>query len=81
MLEGKCPKCGYYCAGWALQFARHQTCPKCGVGLEIIKNGRRVGTGYSPFTAEKYSINLPDNVSPVPDEEKEILKQDKQDSS
>ena len=77
MLEGKCPKCGYHCIGWALQSPRYQSCPRCGIGFEIIKNGRRVATGYSPFTAEKYSIDLPDNISPVHDEEKEILKEDK----
>ena len=81
MLEGKCPKCGYYCAGWALQFPRHQTCSRCGIGLEITEDGRNVFTGYSPFTADKYSIDLPDNVPPFHDEEKEILKEDKQGSS
>ena len=81
MLEGKCPKCGYHCVGWALRFPRHQACPRCGIGLEIIEDGRSVSTGYSPFTAERYSINLPTNVPAFHDEEKEILKQDKQDSS
>ncbi len=81
MLEGKCLKCEYHFVGWALRFARHQTCPKCGIGLEITENGRKVATGYSPFTADKYSINLPDNDSQSHDEEEEILKKDKQDSS
>ncbi len=62
MLEGICTKCGYHCVGWALHFARHQACPKCGVGLEIYQDGHRVGIGYSPFTAETYQINLPSNV-------------------
>jgi hypothetical protein len=77
MLEGKCLKCGYYCAGWALQSPRNQTCPRCGIGLEITEDGWSVSTGYSPFTADKYSIELRDNVSPFNDEEKEILKEDK----
>ncbi len=46
-----------------------------------MENGHRVATGYSPFTADKYSIDLPDNASPFHDEEKEILKEDKRDSS
>ncbi len=81
MLEGKCPKCGYHCTGWALHFPRHQTCSRCGIGFEITENGRRVATGYSPFTAERYSINLPHNVSPLHDEDREILNEDKRDSS
>jgi len=64
MLEGKCPKCGTQYFGWALQWPRHQTCSKCGIGLEITQDGQRVFKGYSPFTAEKYSINLPSNVPP-----------------
>ncbi len=70
MLAGKCPKCGYQCFGWALSFPRYQACPKCGVGLEISKGGRKVGTGYSPFTAEKYSIDQPPNI-PTPSEKTE----------
>ncbi len=64
MLEGKCPKCGTQYFGWALQWARHQSCSKCGVGLEITRDGQKVSRGYSPFTAEKYTINLPSNVPP-----------------
>ena len=71
MLEGKSLKCGYHCIGWALQVPRNQSCPKCGVGLEITEGGHSVFTGYSPFTAEKYSIDLPSNVPPAPDKEKD----------
>jgi len=67
MLEGKCPKCGARYFGWALRLPRHQTCPKCGVGLEITEDGRLVSRGYSPFTAEKHLINPPTNV-PTPEE-------------
>jgi len=39
MLEGKCPKCGYHCFGWALLEPEHQTCPECGCPLEFIYEG------------------------------------------
>jgi len=70
MLEGKCPKCGTYRVGWSLLNPRHQTCPTCGAGLEITEDGHRVATGYSPFTAERYRINLPTNVPSSHDKEK-----------
>jgi len=38
MLKGKCPKCGAKYFGWALRFARHRKCDKCGVDLEITGN-------------------------------------------
>ena len=76
MLEGKCPKCGYQCFGWALRFPRHQLCPKCGVGLEITEDGRKVGTGYSPFTAERYHLDMPDNIPLSPDKEEDSRKED-----
>ena len=57
MLEGKCRKCGTYRSGWALLNPRHQTCPNCGVALEIKKDGYTISRGYSPFTAETYKIN------------------------
>jgi ssDNA-binding Zn-finger/Zn-ribbon topoisomerase 1 len=63
MLEGKCPKCSYHCSGWALQFPQNQTCPRCGVGLVITEGGRKISTGYSPFTAEKYVIDAPSNAT------------------
>lgn len=63
--------------GWALRFPRHQTCPKCGAGLEITEDGRRVFTGYSPFTAEEYSIDVPTNVPLSPDKEKDSRGQSK----
>ena len=72
MLEGKCPKCGNYYHGWALFNPRHQSCPRCGVGLEITEGGRRVSTGYSPFDAERYFVIQPDNVHPSQDEDKDI---------
>jgi len=58
MLEGRCPKCGRCYVGWALRFPRNQTCSNCGAALELYEDGKRISTGYSPFDAEKYSINL-----------------------
>jgi hypothetical protein len=69
VLEGRCLNWGYYCAGRALQSPRNQTCPRCGIGLEITENGWSISTGYSPFSADKYSIELCDNVSFFHDEE------------
>ncbi len=45
-------------------------CPKCGTGLELKEGGRKVSTGYSPFTAEKYVIDLPSSVPTPHDKEK-----------
>ena len=77
MLEGKCLKCGTYRIGWALRIPRNQTCPKCGAGLDITYNGRPLSKGYSPFTAEKYVIDLPTNVPSSHDKEKESHRQTK----
>ena len=78
MPEGRCPKCGYHCIGWGLREPRNQICPKCGVGLEITDAGGNVFKGYSPFTAEKYSINLPTKAPASQDKEKDIREQNKQ---
>ena len=72
MLEGKCPKCGARYFGWSLRFPRNQTCPKCGVGLEITEDGEKF-TGYSPFTAEEYTIKAPTEV-PAESKKKEADK-------
>ena len=61
MLEGRCPKCGRCYVGWALRFPRNQMCSNCGAALEIYQDGKRISEGYSPFTAEEYSVNLPSN--------------------
>ena len=63
MIEGRCPKCGARYFGWALRSPRNQSCANCGAALKIYENGKLVSEGYSPFTAEKYSINLPSNVN------------------
>jgi hypothetical protein len=69
MIEGKCPNCGLVVFGWALRFPRNQTCPKCGAALDITEDGKAV-SGYSPFAAEKYSVNLPDSTRVPQTEEK-----------
>ena len=51
--EGICPDCGANHYGWALLNPRYQTCPRCGVGLEIFENGKKIASGFSPFTAER----------------------------
>jgi hypothetical protein len=58
MLEGRCPRCSTQYRGWALGNPRGQTCPKCGVALEITEDGHTY-KGYSPFTADKYVIKSP----------------------
>jgi len=70
MLKGRCPNCGFHRVGWGLSNPRYQVCPKCGVGLEITDGDRIVSTGYSPFNAERYSINLPTKTLPPGDKQK-----------
>ncbi len=72
MLEGRCPKCGNCVLGEALRFPRNQSCSICGAALELFENGKRVSEGYSPFTAEKYSINRPSNVPTASDKTKDV---------
>ena len=67
MPEGRCPKCGLQYHGWALRNPRHQTCPKCGRGLEIKNSNGTISEGYSPFNAEGYRLNPPGKVT-HPDE-------------
>ncbi len=53
MIEGKCSKCGILRYGWALLNPRYQTCPRCGSGLDIHKDGQLITKGFSPFTAKR----------------------------
>jgi len=57
MIEGKCSRCSIYRYGWALLNPRYQTCPKCGAGLDIFKDGHLVSKGFSPFTADRLDID------------------------
>jgi len=68
MLEGICSKCECQYTGWALAFLRNQVCSKCGGAIKVFKEGEIISEGYSPFTAEKYYVNLPPNV-PTPSDE------------
>ena len=43
----------------------------CGAALELFEDGKRISEGYSPFTAEKHSVNLPPNV-PTPSDKTEV---------
>jgi uncharacterized OB-fold protein len=63
MLEGKCPKCGSRYRGWAMLNPRHQTCPRCGTGLEIT-DGETIIEGYSPFTSPTIEISPPSKKHP-----------------
>ncbi|MFC1846610.1 hypothetical protein ACFLYS_00920 [Chloroflexota bacterium] len=56
MIEGKCSRCGTTRYGWALLNPRYQTCPTCGAGLEIFKDGVMVTKGFSPFTADRIDV-------------------------
>ena len=64
MIEGICPKCGHRFVGWALRFPRNQMCSNCGAALQIYQDGKRISEGYSPFTAEEHTVNLPRSLSP-----------------
>jgi DNA-directed RNA polymerase subunit RPC12/RpoP len=56
MIEGKCTKCGQQYWGWSLLNHRNQSCGKCGAGLTIYEDGKKILDGYSPFTAEEYKL-------------------------
>jgi DNA-directed RNA polymerase subunit RPC12/RpoP len=63
MLESYCPKCGTRRIGQALRIPEYQTCYRCGAKLEIMDDGRQIGTDFSPFTADKYPPQPPDEGS------------------
>jgi hypothetical protein len=60
---GVCPKCGVKRVGYALRIPRYQAYPKCGAGLEIIEDGKHLGSGFSPFTADEINIKSKDETS------------------
>ena len=60
--EGVCSKCGIKRKGYALRIPRYQTCPKCGTGLEIMEDGKHIGSGFSPFTADQDITKPPDKI-------------------
>jgi hypothetical protein len=53
MIEGKCPHCGLQTFGWALLSPRYQTCPNCGVGLEITEDSHPLIQSFSSSTTER----------------------------
>lgn len=68
MFEGICPKCGCRHSGWALQFERYQSCPRCGTSLNIFENGKLIARGYSPFEAPEYIIDTKKHTVPAEDQ-------------
>ncbi len=72
MLEGRCRKCGNCVVGETLRFSRNQSCSTCGASLEIYQDGKKVSEGFSPFTAEKYSLNKHPNVPTAIDKIKDV---------
>jgi hypothetical protein len=58
VLEGNCPKCGYHTVGWALKYPQHKTCPKCGVGLKIIKDGHGIIRSESLYRVKEHIIDV-----------------------
>jgi hypothetical protein len=71
MIEGKCPKCVTLRYGWALLNPRYQTCPACGRGLDIYKNGQLVIKGFSPFTAKRLDEPVDTQTPNINDKEKD----------
>ena len=53
MLEGRCPKCGIRFYGWALLNPKYQTCPDCGIKLQIKESNGTISDGYSPTVIDK----------------------------
>jgi len=45
-------------------------CSNCGTALEIFEDGKSIGKGYSPFTAEKYHIHTESSVPTANDKDK-----------
>jgi ribosomal protein L32 len=62
---GICPKCGTKRKGHALRIPRYQTCPKCGEGLEITEDGKYMGSGFSPFTADEINIKSKEEIPKI----------------
>jgi ssDNA-binding Zn-finger/Zn-ribbon topoisomerase 1 len=77
MIEGICPKCSRQYWGWALAQPRYQSCAKCGAGLIIYEDGRRIIDGYSPFTAERYQLKTSSELISNGESEQEAHLEDK----
>jgi len=66
MIEGKCSRCGTHRFGWALLNPRYQTCPVCGGGLDIYKDGALITKGFSPFSADRMDTKPQPETPPTP---------------
>ena len=64
MIEGKCPKCGQQYWGWSLLNHHNQSCKKCGAGLLISEDGKKIIEKYSPFSAEEYKLKMSPQTTP-----------------
>jgi NADH pyrophosphatase NudC (nudix superfamily) len=45
--EAVCPKCGGHYYGWALNAERYRLCGKCGIPMEVKRDGVPVPAGSS----------------------------------
>jgi hypothetical protein len=41
----------------------NQSCKKCGAGLLISEDGKKIIEKYSPFSAEEYKLKAPNQTS------------------
>ena len=73
MIEGKCPNCGRQYWGWSLRNPRNQSCAKCGTGLIISEDGKKIIQGFSPFTAAEYKFKSPSQATPDSEKRKTLL--------
>lgn len=76
MFEGRCPKCGIRYYGWALLNPEYQTCPDCGIGLQIKESNGTISEGYSPSVIDK---SLLEEIMDIVDDEKKKRDKDKND--
>jgi len=50
------PKCGRLYYGWGITPTTQSSCPKCGVGLLITEDGKRLVKDIPLFTDEEYKF-------------------------
>jgi hypothetical protein len=53
-----------------LKNPRNQSCAKCGTGLLISEDGKKIIDGYSPFAAEEYKFKATSQTAPEPEKGK-----------
>ena len=59
--------------GLVVKEPRNQSCEKCGTGLLISEDGKKIVQGYSPFTAEEYKFKSPSQATPEPEKGKNSI--------